>query len=151
MRRRLLTSTALIAVAAVLVLGIPLAFVEAHRERADATARLEREADAVAAAVDDRLEAGPAIHPRAPGPPVRPAHQVVIRPPSGAPVVVGSAIAGRRLSAASGTGSSSAARVTAAEPAGEMTARVVRSWLLIGLLSTAGVGAAVLVGALQGR
>ena len=57
MRRRLLASTALIALATVLVLGIPLAFVEANRERDDAVSRLEREADTVAAAIDDRLEA----------------------------------------------------------------------------------------------
>ena len=57
MRRRLIVSTALIALTAVLVLGIPLGIVEARRAHSDATARLEREADAVAAAVDDRIEA----------------------------------------------------------------------------------------------
>ena len=44
-RRRLTRSTALIALAAVLVLGIPLGVVEAARVRSEQTGRLEREAD----------------------------------------------------------------------------------------------------------
>src|SRR3954468_10588550 len=53
MRRRLVTSTAAIALISVIVLGVPLGLVEAARVRSDATARLEREADAVASAIDD--------------------------------------------------------------------------------------------------
>jgi signal transduction histidine kinase len=151
LRRRLLASTALIALAAVLVLGLPLAFVEAHRERADAASRLEREADGVAAAVDDRLETGQPIDARALRGLVRPGHQVVVRPREGMPVKVGGAISGSRVTAASGAGRSGAALVTASEPAGEVTARVERRWLLIALLSAAGVGAAVLVGVAQAR
>src|SRR3954471_23718827 len=55
MRRRLLASTTLIALAAILVLGIPLGIVGARLVRTDATARLEREADAVAADVQRQL------------------------------------------------------------------------------------------------
>ena len=74
-RRRLTTSTALIALAAVLVLGIPLGAVEAARVRSEQTGRLEREADAVASVIDDRLEHGlpltsaqlaPLVRPRPP-------------------------------------------------------------------------------------
>ena len=64
MRRRLILSTALIALAAVVVLGIPLGAVEAARVREDATGRLEREADAAAGAVDDLLEAHRRISPQ---------------------------------------------------------------------------------------
>jgi len=53
--RQLTTSTALIALAAVLILGIPLGAVEAARVRSDRTSRLEREADAVAGVIEDRL------------------------------------------------------------------------------------------------
>jgi hypothetical protein len=63
LRRRLILSTALISLAAVIVLGVPLALVEAARVRQDTTSRLEREADAAAGAVDDRLEANQAINP----------------------------------------------------------------------------------------
>ena len=49
MRRQLIATTALIALAAILVLGIPLGLVESARARSDALARLEREADGIAA------------------------------------------------------------------------------------------------------
>ncbi len=41
-----------------LVLGIPLAVVETARVGSEQSFRLEREADAVAGAIDDRIEAG---------------------------------------------------------------------------------------------
>ena len=63
MRRRLILSTALIALAAVIVLGVPLGIVDAARLRQDETSRLEREADAVAGAIDDRLERGQQVTP----------------------------------------------------------------------------------------
>ena len=50
MRRQLIATTALIALAAILVLGIPLGLVESARARSDALGRLEREADGIAAA-----------------------------------------------------------------------------------------------------
>ena len=40
------------------MLGIPLGVVEAARVRSEQTGRLEREADAVASVIDDRLERG---------------------------------------------------------------------------------------------
>ena len=63
MRRRLILSTALIALAAVIVLGVPLGIVDAARLRQDETSRLEHEADAVAGAIDDRLERGQDVEP----------------------------------------------------------------------------------------
>jgi len=149
MRRRLVLSTALIALATVLVLGIPLAFVEAHRERADANARLEREADTVAAAVDDRVERGQALDPAALRGLVRPGHEVVIRPPRSAAIVVGTPVTGRRISA--GSGAAGPARVTASVSAGEVEAEVRRRWILIALLSAGAVGAAVLLALVQAR
>src|SRR4051795_6981888 len=55
-RRRLASSSVLIALAAVLVLGVPLGIVESARVRSDENGRLEREADAVAGVIDDRIE-----------------------------------------------------------------------------------------------
>src|SRR5690349_8866589 len=63
MRRRLILSTAAIALAAVVVLGVPLGAVEASRLHTESTSRLEREADQVSAAMDDRLERGDTITP----------------------------------------------------------------------------------------
>src|SRR4051794_21437921 len=56
MRRRLILSTALIALAAGIVLGVPLALGDAARLRQDPGGRPGREADAVAGSIDDRLE-----------------------------------------------------------------------------------------------
>ena len=58
MRRRLLWSYVLIALAAMLVLGIPLGVVGARLVRNDAHAGLQREATAAATLVDDDLEHG---------------------------------------------------------------------------------------------
>ena len=64
-RRRLILSTGAIALAAVLDPRRPArASWRPRRARSDAAARLEREADAVAAAVDDRVERGAAHRPR---------------------------------------------------------------------------------------
>jgi signal transduction histidine kinase len=149
MRRRLVVSTALIALATVLVLGIPLAFVEANRERADAGARLEREADAVAAAVDDRVERRLPIDPAALESLVHRGHEVVVRPPGRPAVVLGTPVRGRRISA--GSGAAGPARVTASVSAGEVDAQVRRRWLLIAVLSAGAVGAAVLLALVQAR
>jgi signal transduction histidine kinase len=149
MRRRLVVSTALIALATVLVLGIPLAFVEANRERADAGARLEREADAVAAAVDDMVERGRPIDPAPLERLVHHGHEVVIRPPGQPAVVLGSPVHGRRISA--GSGAAGPARVTAAVSAADVDAEVRQRWLLIALLSAGAVGAAVLLALVQAR
>ena len=70
MRRQLIATTSLIALAAILVLGIPLGVVESARARSDALTRLEREADGIAAAIDDRAETAsrvrhPLAHPSA--------------------------------------------------------------------------------------
>ena len=61
MRSRLLGSTMLIALASVLVLGVPLAVVGGQLVREDARGRLEREADAVDAVVERDLVAHRAL------------------------------------------------------------------------------------------
>ena len=52
-RRRLVRSTVFIALAAVLVLGIPLVVVETARVGTDQAFRLEREADVVGGVIDE--------------------------------------------------------------------------------------------------
>jgi signal transduction histidine kinase len=148
-RRRLLATNAVIALAAVLVLGVPLAIVEAHRERADAETQLEREADAVGAAVDDRLEGGRWLDAATLRRRVRPGHEATIRTRRGTIVHVGGPVRGDRITV--GSGAASSARVTASAPSSEVTARIERRWALIALLSGAGVAAAVALGAVQGR
>src|SRR3954463_15316222 len=103
MRRRLVTSTALIALASVIVLGVPLGIVESARVRSDATSRLEREADAVAGAIDDRIEAHQPLSAPALARYVRPGHRVVIIRREGVPLTVGSAFRGEAMRARSGS------------------------------------------------
>ena len=58
MRRRLLASTVAIAFLALTVLGVPLAFLLDRVVQDSARARLQRQADAIALAVDDEIRAG---------------------------------------------------------------------------------------------
>jgi len=149
-RRRLLASTALIALAAVVVLGVPLGVVEAHRVRGEARTQLLREADVVAPAVEDRLERNEPVDARRLAPLVRPGHQVTIRV-AGRPTIS----LGRRLEEGGALAERSAlahaALVTARAPAEELNERIRGHWLLIALLSTGGLLAAVLLGLAQGR
>jgi signal transduction histidine kinase len=149
MRRRLILSTALIALAAVVVLGVPLGAVEAARLRQDAEARLEREADAVAGVVDDRVERNQSTPPSflrryAPS-----RHRIVVVPGHGPAVVTRAPIAGEVLRAHAGT--TGVVRVTAEASVAELNDRVHRAWLLIAALSAGGVLVAVALAALQAR
>jgi signal transduction histidine kinase len=149
MRRRLVTSTAVIALASVFVLGIPLGLVEAARVRSDATARLEREADAVGGAIDDRVEARQPLVPAQLSRYVSPGHRVEITTREGLMLSVGAQIRGAVTRARAGT--SRGATVVAEAPTSEARARVTRAWLLIASLAVGGVGAAIALAFLQAR
>src|SRR3954453_10795500 len=94
MRRRLVPPAELIPLPPVIVLGVPVGLVEAARVRSDSTARLEREADAVASAIDDRVEAGQPLSARALARYVPASHRVLIATRTGHRVSVGVPIAG---------------------------------------------------------
>ena len=149
MRRRIVTSTALIALASVIVLGVPLGLVEAARVRSDQTARLEREADAVAGAIDDRLEAHQSLSAASLSRFVRAGHRVVITTKDGKRLTVGSSFRGSVMRARSG--SAQGATVVAEAPASDAGDRVRRAWLLIAALALGGVAAAVLLAFIQAR
>src|SRR4051794_17870230 len=136
MRRQLIATTALIALAAVLVLGIPLGIVESARARGDALARLEREADGIAAAVDSprRVDA------RSLAPWLRPGHAADVR--TGTTTIrIGEMPSGAVLSAHSGA--TQGVRVVVYATAGEVTRRRRQVWLLVGGLAVGGTAAAV--------
>jgi signal transduction histidine kinase len=149
MRARLLASTVGIALAAILVLGVPLGIVQAKRERSTATSRLEREADAVAAAVDDRLEAHRPIDTGLLEHYVRSGHGVTISVPGLPVTVVGTRVTGDALRVPSGA--SQKARVVAAAPMSELSERQRHVWLVVVALALAGIAAAVLLALVQGR
>lgn len=148
-RRRLVASTALIALAAVLVLGIPLAIVESARVRSDQIGRLEREADAIAAVVDDRAERGDPITAALLAPRVAGGHQITVVLEGGRRIVVGATLRAdaRRVRA----GSSRNSVVTAGAPLSEEHRRELRALVLLVLLSAGGVALAVVLARWQAR
>jgi len=149
MRRRLILSTAAIALAAVIVLGVPLGAVEAARLHGESTSRLEREADQVSSAMDDRLERGDKITPALLRRFIRPHHWVAITTRDRQRVTSGPRLGGDPIVAHSGAALGSA--VVAEAPIGELHSRVYREWLLIALLSLGGVLVATALAALQAR
>jgi signal transduction histidine kinase len=148
-RTRLLVSTVGIALAAILVLGVPLGIVQAKRERSSATSRLEREADAVAAAADDRLEAHRPLDLVRLGRYVRKGHGVTIDVPGQTTILVGARVKDPALRVPSGA--SQRARVVASAPLSELSERQRHVWLVVAALSAAGILAAVLLALVQGR
>jgi signal transduction histidine kinase len=149
MRRRLIVSTALISLAAVIVLGVPLGAVEAARLRADTTSRLEREADGAAGVLDDRIERGQHISPsllRKLGPH---SHRIVVTTNSGQTISSRPALAVSVLAVHSGVAIGGS--VVAQAPVAELNERVHHEWLLIAALGLAGVFTATLLAAVQAR
>jgi signal transduction histidine kinase len=61
MRRRIVVSILAVAVAGILVLGLPLAVAARQVVRNDALRRLDRQADAIGFAIDDDIESGSAV------------------------------------------------------------------------------------------
>jgi signal transduction histidine kinase len=142
MRRQLIATTALIALAAILVLGIPLGLVESARARSDAIGRLEREADGIATAAARGLDAQALL------PYLRPGHaaDVVER---GSRLRIGRMPRGTRL--ATRSGATQGTRVTVYASAAEVTRRRRQVWLLVGVLAVLGTAAAVGLATLQAR
>jgi signal transduction histidine kinase len=146
MRRRIIASTGLISLAAVVILGVPLGAVEASRLRQDAVSRLEREADGAAGAIDDRVER----HQRIPPALLRgfaAGHRITVTTPDGQRVSTGPPLIGEELRAHSG--SRLGGSVIAEAPIAEFDRRVHLEWLLIAGLGLGGVLTAVLLAALQ--
>ena len=149
MRRRLILSTAAIALAAVIVLGVPLGAVEAARLRGESTSRLEREADQVSAAMDDRLERGQTITPALLRRFVPADHWVALTNRDGRRVSTGPPLGNDALVAHRGR--RSAATWWPRRRSVSCIDACYREWLLIAALSLGGVLVAVALAALQAR
>jgi signal transduction histidine kinase len=147
MQRRLLVSTLAVAVAAVLLLGIPLGFVLAHQQANDAKAELIKEANDLAKSLQQRVSNGLP-------PPIRQyasqlsdryvivtesgkATRVGVRPPSGQTV--------------GESASTSDVRVTVETNSSYVTNRVYGAGLQIGGLALLAVTVAVVLALLQAR
>ena len=149
MRRRLLVSTGLIALVAVLVLGVPLGLVGSRLLRQRAEARLEREADSAAVVLARRLRAGRTVNAAAIASLAQPGHRLVVVFPGGRRVAAGADVGRAPLHAEAAR--AGALRVTAFAPAIERTDDVGGVWLAVVVLSLVAVGTAVALALVQAR
>jgi len=148
-RRRLLISTGLIALVAVLVLGLPLGLVGSRLLRQRAEARLEREADAAAVVVGRRLREGRRVDTGAIVALAPPEHRLLVVLPSGRRIVAGGPVGGHPLRAEAAR--AGAVRVVAFAPAVERSDDVGGVWLAVIVLSLVAVGTAVGLALVQAR
>ena len=148
MRRRLILSTGLIALAAVLILGVPLGIVEGHRARAEAAGASSARpiGSPRRSTTASRRQAD---HPRA----ARAASCARATWSSSSPPTAGARSVGRVRGAALAepAGAAQRARVTVSEPRAEVDDRVRDVWLLIAGLAIGGTLAATALAALQAR
>ena len=147
MRRRLLSSTGLIALVAVLVLGVPLGAVASRLLAQRAEQRLEREADAASVALERQLRAGRAVGPEDVARVAGAGHRLEVVLPGGRRVAAGAAV-GPDPVRVRGSG---ALRVTVLAPRTERVEDTGGVWLIVILLSLAAVAAAVGLALLQAR
>jgi signal transduction histidine kinase len=148
MRDRLLASTALIALAAVLVLGVPLGVVGARLVRSDATGRVEREADRVAAVVERRRAQHRPITAAALARVVKARDRVEVKV-GGRLVAAGRAPADDVLRV--GAGADPGARVTVIAPSEDVSRRVGGVWIVVAALGAGGLVLALALALVQGR
>src|SRR4051812_6890116 len=148
-RRRLLLSTGLIALVAVLVLGVPLGLVGTRLLRQRAEARLEREADAAAVALGRRLRAGKPVDAGAVRAAARPGDRLEVVLPDRRRIAAGADVGAQPIRASAAR--AGALSVTALAPATDRTDDVGGVWLAVIVLSLVAVGTAVGLALLQAR
>jgi signal transduction histidine kinase len=148
-RRRLLVSTGLIALVAVLVLGVPLGIVGTGLLRQRAESRLEREADAAAVALGRRLRDGRAVDAAMVAAEARAGDRLAVVLPDGRRIAAGADVGAHPLRATAAR--AGALQVTALGPASERGDDVGGVWLAVIVLSLLAVGTAVGLALLQAR
>jgi signal transduction histidine kinase len=148
MRRRLLVSTTSIALAAVLLLGIPLGVIGSRLLTQSAEQRLEREADTAAARIAAARREGRPVDAALLAELADPGHRLELRLPGGRVLAGGARLDGHVVRVHAGD---ARARVTVLAPAHERTERIGGVWLAVVVLSVAALVLAVGLGVLQGR
>ncbi|WP_433464503.1 ATP-binding protein [Spirillospora sp. CA-128828] len=147
MRRRLLLSTLAVAVVALLLLGIPLAYAAQKLVYEEAGRSLDREASSIAGGVGFSLEShrpvtGTVIAREYPG------RHISITMPDGRTVTAGPPRRGRVLSATAAHG---AVRVRVSRPEAQVRDAALRLILLVGSLALLGVAVTVGLAMVQAR
>ena len=149
MRRRLLSSTLLVALVAIGVLGIPLGFAGTHLIRNEAIRQLERDAATVGVALAHNLETFHPLDParlRTLGGGDR---QIIVRDRAGRRVVSGPTIRGPVLTATVPIANGATVIVRSSAEPNERRQQLV--WLIVAALSLAGIGTAVILANVQAR
>lgn len=149
MRRQILLSTLVVAAAAIVVLGLPLALLGVRLVRDEETQRLDRVADTIGFAVEDTLEAdkpiGRATLDRLAGP----GRFVEVIATDGQHYVGGTMPGGSRVSVEVTMATDATVRVTASSS--EVDERIRTTWLFVAGLGLAGLVAAVGLAVVQAR
>jgi signal transduction histidine kinase len=148
MRRRLLTSTGVIALVAVLVLGIPLGFVGARFLSQRSEQRLEREADAAAVELAARIRRGQPVDSAAVASLAGDRRRLVAVLPGGRRVVGGDGIGPDPVRVRAGESDPVAVTILAPREESEDYGGV---WLAVIVLSLVAVAAAVGLALVQAR
>jgi signal transduction histidine kinase len=148
-RRRLLVSTLAVAVAAVLLLGLPLAFVISRLQVSEASQQVRRDATSLARGLQARVNDGTPPNAAQLGKSLLPDRYVIIRQ-----YTVGRTILGEEPPARDTIRALSVTRdfaVTVEADDSTVVARVVKALLLISALALLAVGVAVALAILQAR
>lgn len=149
MRRRLLASTLVVVIAAVVLLGVPLGYLASKLLKNQERDRDQRAAQAIAAAIDDKVEADPAALRRSLTRLAPVDRQTTLRLPGQPPMVVGGPVAKGSISAS--TPIERGGVITIAGGNSDVDRRIVTGWLVIAGLAAIAVGAAVGMTLLQAR
>lgn len=151
MRRRLLLSTLLVAVVAVLLLGVPLAVVGTRLIEEQAGEQIRLDAERLAASIDDLLREGRPVGVERLNQIVRPERHAVVRlPRPTSPIEAGAALSGEPTIQAT-VNSEEGAEVTMFQARGPVDEQVRRAEVFIAAAALLAVGAAVGLALLQAR
>jgi signal transduction histidine kinase len=149
MRRRLLVSTGVIALVAVLVLGLPLGVVGSRLLRQAENQRLEREADQIAAQLAAIRARGERIDAAAVNRLARPDHMLEVRLPDGTRLRGGRVAEGNTVRVRAGSGGRT--RVAVVAPRSEVDDDAGAVWLAVMVLSLVAVATAMGLALFQAR
>ena len=143
MRRRILLATLAVAVAGILVLGIPLAIAARQVVRNDAYRHLDRQADAIGFAVDDDIEAGRPVDPTTLDRFAGTTEHIEVIDLQGRRTTAGRPVAGRSLTSVITL--LHGVRVQVTEPVGATDRRVRTAVAVVALFGLAGILAATIL------
>jgi signal transduction histidine kinase len=147
-RRRLLTSTLVVAIVAVVLLGVPLGYVGARLVRDEARQRLIDAAQRISAEVGDLVESHQVLDQARLAKLAPAARRVVVTLPDGVKVATG-AVPDRQLAATEAI--ADGGDVVVAMDRNVVDQRILRGWLLIGGLVAVSTGVAIGLAFAQAR